>query len=377
MDSKEDTQEREKTFIIAGINGEIGTEFAKRCQGLGGVYGISRKPNKIEYITYDHIQCDLLNQDNVKEMFESLNISGDLTYVHLPGKFQFQDENHPIVDYVGDGIDDETFTTNVETFRVVSPYLIKYLIRNSEANMKLVGIGSTSDLYNIPFFDSFTQSKNELKKEFRKVYGTPEVFERVSSLFINVSTVDGEQLNGERPYIKKQFLLTPQNILDNSLEYILDNRSNSLEISILHPNPEFSREDFLDHKVIKQRWYKDMYGLRGQPRTNGFNISNYFSDLKKLINVKGIKNNLMKKSLVGVMAVCVGFAAVIGTKYHTDFYVGRTKEELSKKASMMFYEPVGNGGALMAMHGIVSPGRQKMLNKVKDVYQDFINSSSD
>lgn len=260
MESKENTQDREKTFIIAGINGEIGTEFAKRFQGLGKIYGISRKIDHVEGINYDHVKCDLLKKDNVQNMFDSIDLSGELTYVHLPGKFYFQDENHPIKDRVGDGIDDEIFSTNVKTFRTVMPYLIDYLIKNPKSKLKLVAIGSTSDLYDIPYWHSFTHSKNELRKDFRSVYGTPEVFGRVSTLMINVSTVDGKQLNGERPYIKKQFLLTPKDILDNSLEYVLDNRSHSLEVSVLHPNPEFNRKDFLDNHAIKQRWYKDMYG---------------------------------------------------------------------------------------------------------------------
>lgn len=252
---------RKRTFLVAGINGNIGIEFAKGFQGLGRLYGISRKQNKIEDIIYRHVRCDLLKPSEVKSMFTSLDLLGDLTYVHLPGKFQFQDENHPIVDINNDGIDDGIFATNVETFRNVRSYLFEYLRKNPEAKLKLVAIGSTSDLYDIPYWHSFTQSKNELRKEFRKMYGNQDIYGRVSSLFINVSTTDGEQLAGERPYISKQFVLTPKEILDQSLQYVLESRHDSLEISILKPNPDFEKENFLKDDEIKKRWYNDMYGI--------------------------------------------------------------------------------------------------------------------
>lgn len=254
------TRTPEKKYIIAGINGDIGLEFARRFDGLGKLYGISRKQNKLEDLVYEHVQCDLLKPTDVDAMFESINLFGDLTYVHLPGKFQFQDENHQITDSNNDGIDDDTFATNVETFRNVMPHLFAYLKRNGDARLKIIAIGSTSDLYDIPYWHSFTHSKNELRKLFRLMYGCPETYGRVSSLFINVSTTDGQQLAGERPHISKRFVLKPSEILDQAFPHIASTKSESLEISILKPNPDFACENYLDNSEIKKRWYKDMYG---------------------------------------------------------------------------------------------------------------------
>ena len=251
----------EKTFVIAGINGDIGLEFARRFQDLGKIYGISRKNGKLDSVSYEHVCADLLNPDKVKTAFECMKLSEDVTYVHLPGKFRFQDENHPITDVNNDGIDDEIFATNVETFRNVRSYLIEHLMRNRNAKLKLIAIGSTSDLYDIPYWHSFTHAKNELRKEFRSMYGNSETYGRVSSLFINVSTVDGRGLAGERPYISKQFVLTPKDILDESLPFVLDDNVNSLEVSILKPNPAFQENGFLSIGKIRERWYGEMYGL--------------------------------------------------------------------------------------------------------------------
>lgn len=256
-----ETQDNAKrTFVIAGINGDIGIEFARRLQSHGKLCGISRKKDRLEGIVYEHVKCDLLKPREIQSMFSNLDYCGDLTYIHLPGKFQFQDENHPITDTNNDGIDDDIFRTNVETFRNVMPTLFEYLLKHPNANLKLVAIGSTSDLYDIPYWHSFTHSKNELRKEFRKMYGHSATWGRVGSLFINVSTTEGKQLSGERPYISKKYILTPKEILDRSIGYVLDDKPDCLEISILKPNPDFEDENFLDPGEIKRRWYRDMYG---------------------------------------------------------------------------------------------------------------------
>src|SRR3989338_5244676 len=185
-------QQIEKTFVIAGINGDIGMEFARRLHGFGRIYGISRKESKIGNSPYEPVRADLLNIDDVKTVLSKMALSNDIIYVHLPGKFQFQDENHPIVDTNHDGIDDDIFRTNVETFRSIKPFLLEHLMKHPQARLKLIAIGSTSDLYDIPYWHSFTHAKNELRKKFRLVYGNQATYGKVSSLFINVSTLDAE-----------------------------------------------------------------------------------------------------------------------------------------------------------------------------------------
>ncbi|MBT3985488.1 hypothetical protein HOD38_05190 [archaeon] len=247
-----------KTILIAGINGDIGKEFAKRLLGQGKLYGLSRKETPLIGLQYHHIQADLLKPNEIKTAFEKIEPSEELVYIHLPGKFQFEDKQHPITDGDGDGIDDNIFKTNFRTFLGAKPVLREYLIKNPQAKLKLVGMGSTSDLYNVQLWHSFTESKNKLRQEFRAMYGDSRLYGRVSSLFINVSTTAGTQLKNERPFIPKKYLLTPREILDQSLAYILDERAGCVEISILKPNPEF--DGFNDHKKTKKRWYDEMYG---------------------------------------------------------------------------------------------------------------------
>ncbi|PIN92865.1 hypothetical protein COU54_05325 [Candidatus Pacearchaeota archaeon CG10_big_fil_rev_8_21_14_0_10_31_24] len=270
-DNQEKTENR-KTFIIAGVNGDIGQEFAKSLSKYGRVYGISRSSRKMSDFDYTHLVADFLNPEQIKESFEKIELSDDITYIHLIGKFLFEDENHPIVDRNGDGINDVIYDINCKTFKNALPVLLDLLKEESKRKLKVISISAVMDLYDLPFFNSFTKSKDELRKEFRVVYGAQSNYGRVSSLMINVATVKGHQLSEERPFMSeedKAFCLSPKEVIDQSLEHILDSRNGCIEISLVKPNPSFGNSDYLDIAVVKKRWYRDMYGPLAEEKMKG------------------------------------------------------------------------------------------------------------
>lgn len=247
-----------KKFIIAGIRSDIGKAYAHVLQHHGHVYGLSRSEKPVPGLEYYfHKVCNLSDPSDTHGVFDMVKPADEWVYIHLPGEFRFEDENHPIVDNDGDGIDDSMYQSNVVTFENIMPEIARHARTQP---IKLVAIGSTADLYNIKYWDSFTQSKNQLRKLFRRMYGDPELWKNISTLFVNVSTTDGEQLAGERPYIDKDYVLTPEKIVHESLSYILDSVHSSIEINILEPNPEFMNDEYFSDAQIKRRWYDDMYG---------------------------------------------------------------------------------------------------------------------
>ena len=257
MKDKKNRLYEERVFVVAGL-GDLGLVFAKKLSEYGAVFGVSKNPKQVDLTEY--ICTDLLNKEEVIRTFGIMPSARKLIYLHLVGRFAFQDDKHPIKDENMDGVDDDILNSNLETFRNVLPCLIKYLRDNPFSNLKAVGIGSAIDIYDIPFLDSYTYSKNELRKELRSFYGNPETFGRASTLFINISTVSGKQLLSERPFISKEFCLTPEEVVNGSLGYVLDKQISCLEMTLIKPNPSFSEPDYLSIPEIKQRWYKDMFG---------------------------------------------------------------------------------------------------------------------
>jgi len=257
MENKKTESNSERIFVVAGL-GDIGLEFANKLKEYDKVYGISRSPKGVDLTKFT--RADLLNEEDVRKTFEEIPPASELIYLHLVGKFAFEDDKHPIKDENRDGVDDDIYRTNVETFRNVRPFLTKYLIKNPSSKCKAMGIGSACDIYDVPYWHSFTHSKNELRKELREFYGNPDTFRRAGTLLINVSTVSGTQLSNERPFISREFCLTPKEVVDGSLDYVLDDKVSCLEMTLVKPNPHFSEPDFLSLPKIKERWYRDMHG---------------------------------------------------------------------------------------------------------------------
>jgi hypothetical protein len=244
------------TFIIAGIRSDIGLEYAHFLKQYGKIYGISRNDTLVEGLEYGHITCDLsmpVDPDIFKDISDD-----QIVYIHLPGEFRFEDENHPIYDNDGDGLDDSIYHSNVTTFENATPALYN-LVKNCK-HLRIVAIGSTADLYDVPYWNSFTRAKDKLRGLFRKFYGDHENDNKVSSLFVNVSTTDGSQLAGERPYIDKTYVLQPIEIVTQSAEFVLATSKSCIEINILKSNPEWMDDDYFELHNIRARWYHDMYG---------------------------------------------------------------------------------------------------------------------
>jgi hypothetical protein len=263
----------QKTIIIAGINGDIGKEFAKFFINKGKLYGLSRGTKKSN-LEYEHLQVNLINEKEVSKVFDKINITEEIIYIHLVGKFRFEDKNHPVKDENGDGIDDDIFETNVTTFRRVRPFLQEILDENPKAKIKIVAIGSSADLYEIPYYKSFTCAKNELRKEFRLFFGNPKNYGRVASLFINVTTVDGTQLATERPFISKDYVLMPKDVVAQSLPYILDKKKSFVELVLIKPNPNF--ENWCQScENVRKIWYRDMYGDSAIVKLKGENENEF------------------------------------------------------------------------------------------------------
>lgn len=248
-----------QTIVIAGINGDLGQAYLREVVTLPQtkVYGIGRSPARTS--NYTHLQADLLDTKHVAHLFTQIQPTDHLIWIHLVGKFRFEDAYHPIADNDGDGIDDSIYATNLTTFTTVAPHLATLLARNPRMKLTVIGIGSALDMYRLPFWRSFTLAKDALRKEFRALYGNPAQYGRVRTLFVNVSTVAGTQLQFERPFKDPEYCLNPQEVVMQSLPFVLDPASACIELNVIKPHPSFTQSDFLQESRVRKRWYRDMY----------------------------------------------------------------------------------------------------------------------
>ena len=61
-------------------------------------------------------------------------------------------------------------------------------------------------------------------------------------------------------YIDKTYVLHPDEIVKQSVEWILAETSSCIEVNILKSNPEWMDIEYFSLQNIHARWYYDMYG---------------------------------------------------------------------------------------------------------------------
>lgn len=255
----------EKLVIIAGARRGIGKTFFDHYSAKENVdiIGITRSSKK------GLVQLDLYNEQNVREYIKSIPISkyGSVLYLHAVGIDKFEPNGVPHIDY--DGIDDEVFASNVSAFKNLADPLIEYVAKENIPTT-ICNIGSISDQYDVPFWNSFSKAKNIVRQYVKSVHDSC-----VTGLMLNVSsTLDEEKNTFGRVNADTTYWQTAQELLEKSID-LVDNahafNTSFIEADFYKPNPNFRADYFTDLSRLYANWQKDM-GLEGKKIPHGIRI---------------------------------------------------------------------------------------------------------
>jgi hypothetical protein len=248
-----------KLVIITGITGKLGNEYLRYFANLEKFVcmGFSRRAPEAKYPNVIYRYFDLLDKKTSKEVISQIDLKNyeEVILIHPIGRFKFEfwgkggDTNN-------DGIDDEIFASNVSTFLNIAEPLYQK-IKINQIPLTLCAFGSITDRYNVPFWKSYTKSKNKLR-EIIKSYCKNS---NVKGIFINVSTTDTGNERNLRPHADRTFWLAPKEIVNSSIKTILSRKNNWSEINIYKPNPNFNPTWYTNHENVLERWKKQM-GLK-------------------------------------------------------------------------------------------------------------------
>ncbi len=125
------------------------------------IVAFTRKEAEIDAVETE--RADLLNEGDVAAAFGAIDLSNsdEIYLVHAVGKFKFEGNSADITDLDNDGIDDEVYATNVLTLKNTLKALFAH--RPTHAKIKICAFASVSDKYAIPFWNSYTQSRNIIR----------------------------------------------------------------------------------------------------------------------------------------------------------------------------------------------------------------------
>ena len=250
-----------KLAIVTGANGKLGKAYLDHFSSKEDFYVVSfsRSAQDERSTVFKSVSVDLLDQANVSLEIEKIDFSSykEIVLVHPVGKFKFQKQEIPEIDSDSDGIDDEVYSSNVVTLQNILTPLIG-CTKNIETQIFVCAFGSISDRYRIPFWSSYSKSKNILRGILKCLTEQSVLRSKINVLFVNVSSVDTGNENKLRPYADKKFWLKPEAIVAKSLDYLLSEFTGYREIDVYNPVPNFDTNYFHNNKKIFQKWLKEM-----------------------------------------------------------------------------------------------------------------------
>ncbi|MFA5723695.1 MAG: hypothetical protein WC979_05555 [Candidatus Pacearchaeota archaeon] len=250
-----------KLVIITGVTGKLGAEYLKFFQFKKeySCFVLARNKSVILKNNSDYHFVDLLKLEEVEKVFSDLNTKsyGEVIFIHPIGMFKFEKQGIPLLDKDLDGIDDEIFSSNVITFLNVFKVLKDKMNkeRNFKTKLTIFAFGSITHNYNIPFWQSYTKSKQYLKKIIKQ--NINEKLFKIRCIFVNVSTVDTGNERNLRPYADRSYWLTPPEIVKISIKYLKGNNP-WMKISIYKNNPKFDPTWYTNHENVLKRWQEQM-----------------------------------------------------------------------------------------------------------------------
>lgn len=241
-----------RIFIVTGASGKLGEAFITALKDRSEIVcGFSRRP--ITSPADKMLVADLLDEKQVETTLAEVGVEHytEVVLIHTVGKFKFHENDHEIIDGNSDGIDDEVFDTNVLTTKNLLKFILP-LVKQGVV-VRMCAFASVSDKHAIPYWSSYTRSKNILRGYLQTLCEMQEL----SALMVNVTTVDTGNENFLRPNADKTYWLRPEEVVNEVLPEI-ESLIGYKEIDIIKKNPSFNDAYYIDHEKLLEKWKREM-----------------------------------------------------------------------------------------------------------------------
>ncbi len=259
---------KRQLVIVSGARQGIGKSFLDHYQSIPDTecLGFSRTQNP------QYLQLDLLDETVTSLAVDSLDFNGigRILYLHSVGMDKFEPKGVPHIDNDGDGIDDEVYNSNVGAFVNFATPLIEKATK-LRIPLLLGNVGSISDVYAVPFWQSFSRAKN-LVRQYVKSINNPFV----RGIFLNVgSTLDEEGIyKYGRIKADTTYWQTVKELVQKSVPLIdemMDGPAMFAEFDFYKYNPHFRPDYFINLPKLYFMWQREM-GFEGKEVPSGIRI---------------------------------------------------------------------------------------------------------
>ncbi len=260
------TTGNKKVVIVSGASKSIGKAFLDQYKTQTDIIpiGLNRTGSA-------GVMLDLTDPNAAYHFVKDLSLDGvsRIVYMHAIGIDKFEPQGQPEMDFDGDGIDDEVFSSNYLTFlHLVEPLIDR--VKHEQTPLTICNIGSISDIFMVPYWQSFSRAKNKVR-QFCKSIGEPNI----SSVVLNISsTLDDKGNTYGRKNIDTTYWQTTSELVERSFD-TLDSahrlNSNYAEFDFYKYNPSFRKDYFTDLPKLYATWQRDL-GFTGKEIPPGIRI---------------------------------------------------------------------------------------------------------
>lgn len=255
---------KKRLIIVTGARGILGRAYIERLKEMPDTVcvGMARASSGLPGIGVPVLEVDLLDAAAVAACLSTIDVSyvQEVVLLHPVGKFKFEKDGKPQVDEGGDGIDDDVYRSNVDTFcHVVHPLfamLDQWAAHACPVSIKLCAFGSVSDPYEVPYWPSYTKAKKALRSFMRSLVGEKRGH-TVRSLFINLSSVNTVNEQGLRPSADRTYWLDCKEIVDQTLPLLFEQKVFWQEVDLFKPDPSVDSDYYRDHKRVLEKWMRE------------------------------------------------------------------------------------------------------------------------
>lgn len=263
----EESAQKNRLVIISGGSRGIGKAFGDYFNQRANTTVIRLARSNREGLT----QLDLSDELKARAFVDGLDLGRReyLTYIHSIGIDKFEPNGGPQIDQDRDGIDDEVYSSNVATFmNLAEPLIAKLRITNTPVT--IVNIGSVSDVFAVPYWQSFSKAKNLVRQYLKSLN-----LENVKGLFLNVSsTLDEDGHKYGRVNADAKYWQTSRELVEKSvkaLDLIEHIDTPYAEFDFYKPDPRFKPDYFTNLPKLFASWQRDM-GFAGKEVPHGIRI---------------------------------------------------------------------------------------------------------
>jgi NADP-dependent 3-hydroxy acid dehydrogenase YdfG len=255
-----------KLVIVAGAAGEIGSEYIRTISQddqIETIAVIRNKELEDEFLnaSIKQVRCHLDDPEQVEKTFSSINFElyHEVIFLHTIGVDKFDPRGFPKIKPM-ETIDPEVYSTNVNSFKYIFRFLLRELNslnvkKSRKIKFKTAIIAGVANKYTPFVIESFCEAKFILRQYIQSSVNLYPDW--VSGISINITSTVTKSALKVRPNADITYWLTPQEVVEQSFDRIINRTVGYNEFDIVKKSPKYVANYYENSLLLYKKWSRE------------------------------------------------------------------------------------------------------------------------